>query len=346
MARCGEPRLSHRFSQAVDLIWQSPVELMCCAPWMRLELLLPFPAETAEQREAVLPLVAARIADLPLVVVSVERTTFEPPAPPALSRPIADLVALRDNTLGTRRKASDLSLELTQIVDSCSLKTGEVHAVAAFSHIRDIAFRSRHKSHNGVLESSLRALSRTEAIRLSIEVLQQSYYVTSHGVACLSAALGNDNSSRFVTELDRYIKQEEGHERLVLRALDALGSTNLLTRVHRSTRSAMAILKWAAEHNAFALASCIALFEMGGYAQYDPLAEVLHQLGEHEAARAVEAHFRINQRERHAEIGMLLCAQLGSVAVRDLDTALQCVSTLCDFFDDIEATYARRGARQ
>ena len=141
--------------------------------------------------------------------------------------------------------------------------------------------------------------------------LRQTYHITAQCVPSLRPALNAEGYAPGAIE--QFIREEKGHDRLVLRSLQALGvSSPEPIPLFEETRLSMDLLKLAAGHMPLAFSCIVGAYEGNNYSEHDPIGGLLQRSSRPEAAQGIEKHYRINLEGRHALVGEKLAAGLGS----------------------------------
>jgi hypothetical protein len=135
-----------------------------------------------------------------------------------------------------------------------------------------------------------------------IRALQQAHYVTSHCLMAVTPALTAFPEAHDL--IDSFLKEEDGHDRLMERALAALGAQVNRALVSSETREVIALLETAARTNPTGFAVLVSAFEGNPYADEDPLARAMKDAGFHKASTPVSMHHRINRDHGHPLVGL------------------------------------------
>jgi hypothetical protein len=328
--------LVFEFYPEVKIAWRDAQSISCSAPWLTLDLVFPFPLETEEEKGAVMPLIAGRALQYPLAFATPKRSQSKSEV---TSIQQARCISSEQHSLEQFSQIFEFNgipfptFHWDRIaIARLSERDSAYDALAAFTHIRHKIFLEIELQRSDQLMRALSHVSMNRLKTILVHILNQSYYVTSHCVTSLSAGDHSPALSRFDQHLDSYIREENGHQVFIAKALSAFGVTPLDSEVHWSVRAAMDLLAWCAENNRFALANCIGLFEMASYADSDPVATLLEGIGYSQAAKPLLTHFEINKRQQHACIGLDLAQQLGSLDFSDVVTGAGCAELLCHLF--------------
>jgi hypothetical protein len=150
-------------------------------------------------------------------------------------------------------------------------------------------------------------------VKMSQFALRQTHYITKQCVPSLTPAVNKFPEA--CSEVTEFIREEKGHDRLVLKSLMALGCHNpddieLLDE----TKMSMEALRFSAEVSPLAFASLIGIFEGSSYTDKDPMASVLERSPYPEAAEGIQIHFEINRDHNHSCVGTDMASKLGSVS--------------------------------
>jgi hypothetical protein len=147
----------------------------------------------------------------------------------------------------------------------------------------------------------LRTIDEASFFEVIGDAIRQTHYVT---LRCHDAISPARSHKRIGAAVKEFLRQEEGHHKLVAASLAQISSTwESDTRVLDSTRAMMAVLEYSARRNAAALCSCVGNFEGSAYDETDPFAELLSKSSKPAAAAGLQRHFLINKREAHSLVG-------------------------------------------
>jgi len=100
--------------------------------------------------------------------------------------------------------------------------------------------------------------------------------------------------------LQHFYQDEVGHDRLMQKALEALGHSHEdAFELPWPLILLMKLFEYAVSHSALTLTAFISLFEGQLYPDFDPLARLLEKSSKPQAARGYSSHFHINQSHNH-----------------------------------------------
>lgn len=168
------------------------------------------------------------------------------------------------------------------------------------------------------------------------KLLWQSYYVTSHCCECLQPALG---CSSLAERLSEYIKEENGHHRLIEKSIRELNPDFFVSDANFfvATKCMMALLRFTAQFHPVAFCCLISGFEQAGQYDEDPLALLFLRSSKPSAAKGILTHFKINKAGNHAEAGYHLikdlpfCTREEAIASLRASELLNCLYQLIAF---------------
>lgn len=159
-------------------------------------------------------------------------------------------------------------------------------------------------------------------LKVSQFALRQTHYVTHQCVQCLKPAV--EVFQEATAEVAAFIQEEKGHDRLVLRSLNALGIESPETiELLDETKLSMEALRFSAEISPLAFSCLLGIFEGNSYTAKDPLAELFEQSPYPDAAKGIQTHFEINRDHNHSCVGLEMVEKLGSVSYEHAMTAIR-----------------------
>lgn len=171
---------------------------------------------------------------------------------------------------------------------------------------------------SNVAYASLAQLEGEERGRKLAQLIGQNHYVTQQCQRSLRAGLLTAQSARPAVEA--FMKEEDGHDQIIAKALEEVGVSKSDIRVSAQTQMLMTLLQFAGERNFLAFAICIDAFERSSYSKLDPLAQLCEEYGYARAARHIQKHKDINDAGGHEQIALGL---LDSMAVVSPDYATE-----------------------
>lgn len=203
--------------------------------------------------------------------------------------------------------------------------------LAAYTWLRRMRLVAEFKniSHFGIYSEldQLRQNDEAAFFRVCQKALRQTLYITSQCVPSLIPATRNPAlPADLVTQ---FIREEKGHDRLVRRTMEALGTQDPESfPVFDETRWSMEILAFAAEYLPLAFCCIVGAFEGNNYADRDPLGEILDKSSRPESARGIETHFQINKEGKHSQIGEKFVLDMQPVSKAELIAAARWVELI------------------
>jgi hypothetical protein len=149
---------------------------------------------------------------------------------------------------------------------------------------------------------------------------RQNHYVTEKCQTSLAAALTIAGRAR--PQVEDFMAEENGHDRILGAALSNLTEDPQNIPVTDATRLLMHLLKYVAGRNFLAFAMVVDIFERSSFQSVDPLAQLLMKGGFDKAARQVNRHKDINDAGGHENVGVSF---LTSMAPCDRAYALEAI---------------------
>jgi hypothetical protein len=173
--------------------------------------------------------------------------------------------------------------------------------------------------------NDLRVKDENQFFEYLIDVFTQTYWVTFNCRSALLPALKYTDTIGL--DVERFIKEEDGHHLFLLQSLRALGvSEPPLDRVRKETKVLMDILRSAAEQSAFAFCCLVTVFEGSQYGEEDPLVNVIRQSSKPDAAAGIQKHYLVNKNGLHCQVGADMAAKLNPITERELCFAFNLLS--------------------
>ncbi len=145
--------------------------------------------------------------------------------------------------------------------------------------------------------ASIRQMPEEGFRRAVLSLVRQNHYVTVKCSSSLEPAIAQSGRAR--PRVEAFMREEQGHDRILGRALEALGAVPEEVPVSVETRILMCLLEFAAQRNFLAFAIAVEFFERRGYESEDPLAELLGSRGFDAAAKWLNQHKKINDAGEH-----------------------------------------------
>lgn len=152
----------------------------------------------------------------------------------------------------------------------------------------------------------------SEFKEVSAVVMRQNHYITERCEDVLSAALPISQNAQ--SAVSSFIKAEAGHDKILAKALRALGADAEQVAVLGCVTLLMDIFKLAAKRNFLAFSMIVDIFERTSYRDEDPFAKVLQDGGAKTAASQIEVHREINDFGGHENIAIEFLKDMGPVS--------------------------------
>lgn len=233
--------------------------------------------------------------------------------------------ALRDESLTTTvdEVLSFLSRENFEWDAEAALNfasvNGQIHPESLFSVARRYHLIDTIQNDKGeAVFSHTESLTPQERKQIVAILVRQNHFVTSRCQESLLPALALAQSSR--TEVEDFIRAENGHDRILAMALKEITDTPELLPVAPTTICLMNLLKLTASTNFLAFAIAVDFFERSTYQESDPLAQLLVNAGFEKAAKQIERHREINDVGEHENVA---CEFLKPMQLCSADYALE-----------------------
>lgn len=189
-----------------------------------------------------------------------------------------------------------------------------IHPESLFSVVRRYHFLELLNSNEGSqVFDGVRSLGDDEFRSAMCAMLRQNHYVTEKCQRALLPALDKAQSARDLVASFR--KEEQGHDKLLERAIKSLGEEPQNVPVSVSTRALMCLLEYCATRNFLAFSMAVDVFERSNFEEIDPMAKLLMSRNFDKAAGFINAHMKINDHGKHENVArkflfaMDLCPQ-------------------------------------
>lgn len=157
--------------------------------------------------------------------------------------------------------------------------------------------------------------------KVSAVVMRQNHYITENCERVLSAALPLSQSAQ--PAVSGFIRAEAGHDKILAKALRALGTDAQSVPVLDCVTSLMELFHLAAKRNFLAFSMIVDIFERTSYRSEDPFAKVLQEGGAKAAASQIEVHREINDFGGHENIAIEFLKDMGPVSEEYATEALR-----------------------
>jgi len=142
-------------------------------------------------------------------------------------------------------------------------------------------------------------------------IVRQNHHITQKCDPTLRAALPLAKGAEKMV-LD-FIQAESGHDKILLKALTALGVTPDSVPALDVTVALMDVFQIAARRNLLGFAMIVDIFERTSYQEEDPMTSLLKSGGEERAGRQMDIHRAINDSGGHENVALGFLANMKSV---------------------------------
>ncbi len=210
---------------------------------------------------------------------------------------------LKNQTLAARWDAET-------ILSFCKAKTHLFDGTSAlscfrYSHIKDLMI---------FLSSVNKKISLPDLEGAALEegtllFLRQNHYVTERCEEVLTPAMQLHTKAE--EKVREFIKEEQGHDRLLAQSFKELGQVPGDTPVLKSLSELMNLFKQTAQENLLAFCFIIDMFERSSGAQSNPIVQALLKMGKDKAAKPIQAHANINVHGEHDNESFEILSALG-----------------------------------
>jgi len=272
-----------------------------------------------------LPLVSwffTGLADYPLSYILPAQKTGDGLDQPALqdnSLLALDLQGLLQAALGSDHDAAAIAAQLGRSWDwdtdaalSFAMVDGKVHPESVFSVARRYHTLDVVTLNEG--SKTFEEIEKLEGERFAQAaglMVRQNHYVTQQCKASLLPAVQTAGRAR--GQVERFIKEEDGHDKILNVAMTTLAKDPAAVPVSPLTRALMQLLRYAAGRNFLAFAMVVDFFERSTYEDKDPLARLLAKGGFDKAARQINRHMDINDAGEHEKVACGFLAPMAPV---------------------------------
>lgn len=237
-----------------------------------------------------------------------------------------DLKGLLQTALGAEHDAAQIAAMLGRSWDwdaeaalSFAMVDGKVHPESVFTvarryHTLDVVTLNEGSS----TFEEIAKLDGERFARAAGLMVRQNHYVTQQCKASLLPAVQTAGRAR--GQVERFIKEEDGHDKILNVAMTTLAKDPEAVPVSPLTKALMQLLRYAAGRNFLAFAMVVDFFERSTYEDKDPLARLLAKGGFDKAARQINRHMDINDAGEHENVA---CGFLADMAPVDPPYALE-----------------------
>lgn len=184
-------------------------------------------------------------------------------------------------------------------------------SVARRFHLLDSVENNKTDLLNKTVRDLKKSAKNTEYVFASALVVNQNFYVTKKCDYVLRPALEIAKSSR--KKVEEFIKAEAGHDRLLARAMTALGEGSEKAEVSPAAVLLMEFFHYVATKNFLAFCLVVDMFERSSYQEVDPLAKMLQEGGLDAAAKQIEIHREINDGGGHENVALDFLSEMGPI---------------------------------
>ena len=157
------------------------------------------------------------------------------------------------------------------------------------------------------LESNKEKFRETSAL-----IMRQNHYITEKCEPVLSASLELAKTAK--DEVKSFIRAESGHDKILEKALRALGAEPQQVYVLECVTVLMDLFKYIGQRNFLAFSMVVDIFERTSYHDQDPFAKALKDGGEAKAANQISVHREINDLGGHENVAIGFLKDMGPVS--------------------------------
>jgi hypothetical protein len=216
-------------------------------------------------------------------------------------------------------------LEFSKLADDQHSPESILSVVRRF-HLLDCAENDKTgKLYNFVKNAQFNS---SELDSILATIIYQNYYVTAECQNSLKPALAEAQNSK--SALENFMQDEEGHDLLMLRALNSLNQKPENLFLAPATTHIMQLLKKSGEVNFLSFCLAVDFFEKPNFDQIDPLGDLLAFFGKTIAANCLQKHKNINDGGEHDAIALDLLAPMKAVSAEYAITAICIAEVLSD----------------
>jgi len=147
--------------------------------------------------------------------------------------------------------------------------------------------------------------------KMCAAIVRQNHFVTLQCQSSLEPALQKAQRARIF--VDEFVSAEQGHDKLLERALTSMGLKATDVPVVPASYLLMDLLRVCAERNFLAFSIAVDIFERSSYREEDPLAELLKSSGFADAAKQINIHKNINDSGDHENESLEFLQFMGPV---------------------------------
>lgn len=192
-----------------------------------------------------------------------------------------------------------------------------------------------------VLLDQLRERSEPKFFTFMLMMLRQTHYITEKFQQYVPLVL--NIFSEAATEIQQFIDEEKGHDKLMELSLSALGCENPDDiKVLKENILIMELLNFAVNSTPLAFTVLVGYFEGGHYGDADPLAEVLKKSSVPKSAFGYERHFEINRDGDHNEVLHSFANKLPAQDAQSVAIAARILELACYKGRSLDQDYVNR----
>lgn len=170
------------------------------------------------------------------------------------------------------------------------------------------------------LLDELRQKDEDSFFAIARRLIRQTHYVTSHFEKYSSFALENFREAD--KEIQAFIQEEKGHDRLMSSSLEALGCESPEEiDVFPEIIALMNLLKISACWFPLSFVCLISFFEGVSYGDSDPISDVLLKSSRPKSGIGYKVHFNINKDGHHADVAFSLLKKIPAQSIKMIEFA-------------------------
>lgn len=162
--------------------------------------------------------------------------------------------------------------------------------------------------------------------RKAAVVIRQNHYITQNCERVLSAALPISQGAH--GPIVEFIQAESGHDQIIGRAIQSLGSPAAKVPVLDCTVVLMELFQQISRRNILAFSMVVDIFERSSYQPTDPFAQALQKGGAELAAQQVDIHREINDSGDHENVALEFLESMSAVDRAYAEEALRMAELL------------------
>lgn len=230
----------------------------------------------------------------------------------------------------------DWHIDVKDVLNFSSIGNDKYSPISVLSYLNHFIF-SKSDSVDGLHEKLEYLLAKNESAFFEIIklILRQSYQVTSSCDKSISPAINLREETRDIVA--DYVNSEKGHQNLILRSFKHLSDEPIENYfLIPATDILMKLLHHSATNCMMSFSCCISMFEAGGLNECDPLANLLRNSSKPNAAEGLEVHFKINEQEEHALVGLEFAKIMKSVNFDEVVAACLAVEVQSELGNKIQ----------